>query len=55
MKARAQAQYWAIANSEIHMQIKISDAGHLIYNKQAQLVIDSFRMLFNLVKAGNNW
>jgi len=50
MNARAEAQYRAIANSDIHMQIRVSDAGHNIYNDQPQLVIDSFKMLFNLVK-----
>jgi hypothetical protein len=50
MNARAEAQNRAIANSDIHMQIKVSDAGHIIYNDQPQLVIDSFKMLFNLVK-----
>lgn len=48
MNARAEAQYRAISHSDIHMQIRISDAGHLIYNDQPQLVIDSFRMLYNL-------
>ena len=51
MNARAEAQYRAIANSNIHMQIKVSDAGHFIYDDQPQLVIDSFNMLFNLVKS----
>ena len=50
MNARAEAQYREIAHSEIHMQIKISDAGHFIYNDHPELIIDAFRMLFNLVK-----
>jgi pimeloyl-ACP methyl ester carboxylesterase len=50
MNARAEAQYRAIANSDIHMQIRVTDAGHLIYNDQPGLVIDSFIMLLNLVK-----
>jgi len=51
MNARAEAQYRAIANSEIHMQIRLSEAGHYIYNDQPQLVIDAFRMLFNLIQS----
>jgi pimeloyl-ACP methyl ester carboxylesterase len=50
MNARAEAQYRAIAYSDIHMQIRVSDAGHLIYNDQPQLVIDAFKMLLNLTQ-----
>ncbi len=50
MNARAEAQYRAIENSDIHMQIRVADAGHEIYNDRPQLVIDSFKMLLNLVK-----
>jgi len=49
MIARAEAQYRSIANSNIHMQVRIIDAGHEIYKDQPQLVIDSFKMLINLV------
>jgi len=54
MLARAEAQYRAIANSNIRMQLRIMDAGHEIYNDQPQLVIDSFKMLINVVKTANN-
>jgi len=53
MVARAEAQLRSIANSDIHMQVKIIDAGHEIYNDQPQIVIDSFKMLINVVKAAN--
>ena len=54
MNARAEAQYRAIANSNIHMQVRILDAGHEIYNDNPQVVIDSFKMLINLVNTANN-
>lgn len=53
MKARAEAQYRAIADSNIHMQVRVDDAGHEIYKDRPRLVIDSFKMLLNLVRAAN--
>jgi pimeloyl-ACP methyl ester carboxylesterase len=53
MKARAEAQYRAIADSNIHMQVRVDDAGHEIYRDRPQLVVDSFKMLLNLVRAAN--
>ena len=51
MNARAEAQYRSIANSDIRMQIGLKDSGHELYNDHPQLVIDSFKMLLNLVRS----
>jgi len=53
MQARAEAQQRVITRSNINMQVRVDDAGHEIYDDQPQLVVDSFKMLLNLVKAGN--
>jgi pimeloyl-ACP methyl ester carboxylesterase len=53
MKARAEAQNRTIAGSNINMQVRVDDAGHEIYKDRPQLVIDSFKMLLNLVRAAS--
>lgn len=50
MNARAEAQYRSISRSDIHMQVRVSDAGHDVHVDRPRLVIDAFKMLYNLVK-----
>lgn len=50
MKARYEAQNRTIINSDINMQIGVSNARHYLQTDRPELTIDAFKMLINLIK-----
>ena len=53
MKARYEAQNRTIINSDINMQIGVSNARHYLQTDRPELTIDAFKMLINLIKVAN--
>ncbi|VAV85272.1 hypothetical protein MNBD_BACTEROID02-1577 [hydrothermal vent metagenome] len=53
MKARYEAQNRTIINSDINMQIGVSNARHYLQVDRPELTIDAFKMLINLIKVAN--
>jgi pimeloyl-ACP methyl ester carboxylesterase len=54
MKARYEAQNRTIINSDINMQIGVSNARHYLQTDRPELTIDAFKMLINLIRASSD-